>query len=320
MSETHQLRFGLISEQMRDVGRWLASAQRAEELGFSTFLLRDHFIADAFGPQFAPVPALMTIANRTTSLRIGSLVFDNDYRHPVLLAQEVATLDLLSGGRFELGIGAGWLRDEYEQAGMAFDAPGTRVSRLEEALRVIKGLLTSEPFTFTGEHYQIAGLQSFPQPTQRPHPPILIGAGSKRMLEIAGREADIVNILPKALPAGSISEDPTERLAATIERKIAVIREAAGARFADIELSLFATIRLTDDPQGEAERLIAERGWQDASVDDVLEMPAVFLGPVERVVELMQERRERYGVSYYIIDDEEMETVAPVVQRAAGRW
>src|SRR5690242_18293763 len=262
MSETHRLRFGLISEQMRDVSWWLASAQRAEELGFSTFLLRDHFIADAFGPQFAPVPALMTIANRTTSLRIGSLVFDNDYRHPVLLAQEVATLDLLSGGRFELGIGAGWLRDEYEQAGMTFDAPGTRVSRLEEALHVVKGLLTSEPFTFTGEYYQIAGLQSFPQPAQRPHPPILIGAGSKRMLEIAGREADIVNILPKALPAGAISEDPTERLAATIEQKIALIREAAGARFAGIELSLFATIRLTDEPTSAAERLIEERDWQ----------------------------------------------------------
>jgi probable F420-dependent oxidoreductase len=314
-----RLRFGLISEQMRDITRWLASAQRAEDLGFSTFLLRDHFIADAFGPQYAPVPALMTIANRTTSLRIGSLVFDNDYRHPVLLAQEAATLDLLSGGRFELGIGAGWLRDEYERAGMTFDAPGARVSRLEEALQVVKGLFSGVPFSFTGEYYQITGLQAFPLPAQQPHPPILIGAGSKRMLEMAGREADIVNILPKALPAGSISEDPTERLAATIERKLAVIREAAGARFADIELSLFATIRLTDDPQGEAERLIVERGWQGASVDDVLAMPANFIGPVERVVELMQERRERYGVSYYIIDDEEMETVAPVVQYAVGQ-
>jgi hypothetical protein len=138
------------------------------------------------------------------------------------------------------------------------------------------------------------------------------------MLELAGREADIVNILPKALPVGAISEDHTERLAATIEQKIAVIRQAAGARFTGIELSLFATIRLTDDHQSAAERLIAERDWQGASVDDVLEMPAVFLGSVERVVELMQERRERYGVSYYIIADEEMETVAPVVQHAAG--
>jgi probable F420-dependent oxidoreductase len=319
MSEMPRLRFGLISEQMRDVSWWLASAQRAEDLGFSTFLLRDHFIADAFGPQLAPVPALMTIASRTTSLRIGSLVFDNDYRHPVLLAQEAATLDLLSGGRFELGLGAGWLRDEYERAGMTFDAPGARVSRLEESLHVIKGLFSGEPFTFTGEHYQILGLRAFPPPAQRPHPPILIGAGSKRMLELAGREANIVNILPKALPAGSISEDPTERLAATIEQKIDLIREAAGARFAGIELSLFATIRLTDDPVRVAERLIAKRGWQGASVDDVLAMPATFLGPVERVVELMLERRERYGVSYYIIPDEEMETVASVVQRAAGR-
>jgi probable F420-dependent oxidoreductase len=318
MSERHWLRFGLISEQMRDLTRWLASAQRAEELGFATFLLRDHFIADAFGPQFAPVPALMTIANRTTSLRIGSLVFDNDYRHPVLLAQETATLDLLSGGRFELGVGAGWLRDEYERAGMPFDAPGTRVSRLEEALGVVKGLFSDEPFTFTGEYYQIAGLQSFPQPAQRPHPPLLIGAGSKRMLELAGREADIVNILPRALPAGAISEDFTERLEATIEQKIALIRQAAGARFTGIELSLFATIRLTGDPTRAAERLIKERGWQGVSVDDVMAMPAVFLGPVERVVELMVERRKRYGVSYYIIADEEMEAVAPVVQRATG--
>jgi probable F420-dependent oxidoreductase len=261
----------------------------------------------------------MTIANRTTSLRIGSLVFDNDYRHPVLLAQEMATLDLLSGGRFELGIGAGWLRDEYEQAGMTFDTPGMRVSRLEEALRVVKGLLTSEPFTFTGEYYHIAGLQVFPQPAQRPHPPILIGAGSKRMLEMAGREADIVNILPKALPVGAISEDPSERLAATITQKIDVIREAARARFDGMELSLFATIRLTDDPRRAAEGLMEERDWQNASVEDVLEMPAVFLGSVERVVELMQERRERYGVSYYIIADEEMEVLAPVVQRATGQ-
>jgi probable F420-dependent oxidoreductase len=314
-----RLRFGLISEQMRDVDVWLASAQRAEDLGFSTFLLRDHFTADAFGPQFAPVPALMTIANRTTSLRVGSLVFDNDYRHPVLLAQEAATLDLLSGGRFELGIGAGWLRDEYEQAGMDFDAPGTRVSRLEEALRVLKGLFLGEPFTLSGEHYHIAGLQAFPLPAQRPHPPVLLGAGSKRMLELAGREADIVNILPKALPAGSISEDSTERLAATITQKVDVIRQAAGTRFADIELSLFATIRLTDDPQRAAETLIAERDWGGASLDDVLAMPAVFLGSVERVVELMLERRERYGVSYYIIPDEELEAIAPVVQGAAGR-
>jgi len=318
MNETHRLRFGLISEQMRDVTRWLASAQRAEDLGFSTFLLRDHFIVDAFGPQFAPVPALMTIANRTRSLRIGSLVFDNDYRHPVLLAQETATLDLLSGGRFELGIGAGWLRDEYDRAGMAFDAPGARVSRLEEALHVVKGLLPGEPLTFSGEYYHIDGLRSFPQPMQRPHPPILIGAGSKRMLALAGREANIVNILPKALPAGVISEDPSERLAAKITQKTDVIREAAGARFAEIELSLFATIQLTDDPRFQAERLIAERGWRGVTADEVLAMPAIFLGSVEHVVELMLERRERYGVSYYIIPDEEMDAVAPVVQRAAG--
>jgi alkanesulfonate monooxygenase SsuD/methylene tetrahydromethanopterin reductase-like flavin-dependent oxidoreductase (luciferase family) len=169
-----------------------------------------------------------------------------------------------------------------------------------------------------GNYYHIADLQTFPQPAQRPHPPILIGAGSKHMLELAGREANIVNILPKALPAGAISEVVSERLASAIEQKMTWIRQAAGPRFVELELSLFATIELTDDPRRAAERLIDARDWQGVTVDEVMDMPAVFLGSVERVVELMLERRERYGVSYYIIPDAEIEDVSAVVRLAAG--
>src|SRR5215211_8610111 len=172
----------------------------------------------------------MAAAGATRTLRVGSLVLDNDYRHPVVLAKEAATLDLLSEGRFELGIGAGWLRDEYERAGMPFDPPAVRVGRLEESLQVLKGLLAGSALTFKGEHSTVDGIAGFPVPVQRPHPPLMIGAGSRRMLGIAGREADIVGILPKALPDGTISDDLAERTPETLKRKVGWVREAAGDR------------------------------------------------------------------------------------------
>jgi probable F420-dependent oxidoreductase len=178
-------RFGVVGEGIRSGRQLLERACRAEELGYATLLLRDHFVAEPFGDQLAPMVALTAAAAATRTLRVGSLVLDNDYRHPVLLAKEAATLDLLSGGRFELGIGAGWLREEYRRAGMPFDAPGVRVGRFEESLRVLKGLLAGPAFTFAGAHYSVTGLEGFPRPVQRPRPPILVGAGSKRMLGIA---------------------------------------------------------------------------------------------------------------------------------------
>ena len=200
------------------------------------------FIQGDFNHQLAPIPALMAAADATTTLRVGSLVFANDYRHPIMLAKEAATLDLLSEGRFELGIGAGWLRSEYEQTGIPFDPPGIRVERMQEALLILKGAFAEQPLTFAGKHYTITHLESFPKPSQKPHPPLLIGAGSKRMLSIAAREADIIGILPKALTNGTISEDPTERFAETLAQKVEWIRQAAGERFDEIELSMVVTI------------------------------------------------------------------------------
>ena len=170
MNKLRPFRFGVICEQMQSAEEWVTKTRQAEDYGYATFLIRDHFIREPFGDQFAPLIALMAAANATRTLRIGSLVLDNDYRHPVMLAKEAATLDLLSEGRFELGIGAGWLRTEYEQAGMAFESAGSRVSRLEEAIHVLKGLFADQPLTFTGNHFTVTNLNGFPRPVQRPHP------------------------------------------------------------------------------------------------------------------------------------------------------
>src|SRR5438874_3181345 len=226
MTRRRPFRFGVICERMQSAEEWITKAHQAEDYGYATLLIRDHVTREPFGDQLAPLIALMAAANATKTLRIGSLVLDNDYRHPVMLAKEAATLDLLSGGRFELGIGAGWLRSEYEQAGMVFESAGVRVSRLEEAIQVLKGLFADRPLTFAGNHYTITNLNGFPKPAQRPHPPILVGAGSKRMLALAAREADIVGILHKAMPDGTISEEITERLPAKLAKNVEWYRQA----------------------------------------------------------------------------------------------
>ena len=318
MHNSRLFRFGVINEQVLPAEQWIAHVRRVEAQGYSTFLIRDHFVPDYFGDQFAPIAALMAAAGATQTLRVGSLVFDNDYRHPALLAKEAATIDLLSGGRLELGLGAGWLRAEYEQAGMPFDPPGVRISRLEEAIRIIKGLFADEPLTFAGQHYTIANLRGIPKPAQRPRPPILIGAGQKRMLMLAGREADIVGILTTSVAGGTLTADPAERLAGAVAQKVEWVRQGAGERFHELELSLAPTIIVTDQRRRRTEQYIHERGWQDISVEQVWEMPAVFVGSIDQIIEDMRARRERYGFSYFVISDHDMAEAAPIVARLAG--
>jgi alkanesulfonate monooxygenase SsuD/methylene tetrahydromethanopterin reductase-like flavin-dependent oxidoreductase (luciferase family) len=209
--------------------------------------------------------------------------------------------------------------DRLEEPPAREDPVAVRVGRLEESLKVVKGLLAGGPLAFTGAHYSVSGLEGFPPPVQRPHPPILVGAGSRRMLGIAGREADIVGILPRALPDGTISEALSERSSAMVAEKVGWVREAAGDRFDRVELSMVATVRVAGDHVAAAERLAAEEGWGGGAAERVLEMPSVFLGPVERIVDQLRERRERYGFSYYVVPDGAMEAVAPVVERLAGR-
>ena len=314
MSKRHPFRFGVINEQMKAPSAWFDHVRRVEALGYTTLLLRDHFVPDFFGDQYAPLVALMAAASVTTTLRLGTMVIDNDYRHPVMLAKEAATLDCLSGGRFELGIGAGWLRTEYEQAGLPFDRAGVRIDRLEESIRVMKGIWAEAPTTFAGQHYQVTGINGVPKPLQRPHPPLLIGGGKERMLKLAGREADIVGILTSDVSSGTLISDIRERMAAAVHQKIDWIRQGAGDRFDQIELSLIPTIIFTDDRRSHIAALIRQQGW-DITVEAVLQMPSMLIGSVEEMAQDLQTRRESYGFSYYVVADDQMEAFAPVVAR-----
>lgn len=318
MPAVQPFRFGVINEHMSTRQHWIAQARQAEALGFSTMLIRDHFVPDFFGAQFAPFAALMAAADATTTLRIGNLVIDNDYRHPVVLAKEAATLDLLSEGRFELGLGAGWLQVEYDQAGLPFDAAGVRISRMEEAITILKGLFAQGPVTFSGSHYQIRDLEGFPKPVQRPHPPLLIGGAGKKMLAIAAREANIVHLMPRTISTGTLVSDPRDRLTACVAEKIGWLRESAGERFAQLQLSLGATIVVSDARRSATEQLIQREAWQVVSVEDVWDMPSIFVGSLDQIATDMAERRETLGFSYFIVSDNEMDDCADVVARVAG--
>ena len=307
-----------MAESVRSHKAVLDTARRAEDEGFSTFLIRDHFIAEPFGHQLAPLTTLATVASVTKRLRIGSLVFGSAYRHPVLLAKEIATLDVVSEGRVDLGLGTGFSRTEYEQAGMPFEPPRLRLERLEEVLHVLKGLFAEGRFTFAGKHYSVTDLDSFPKPVQRPHPPILIGGAGPRLLSVAAREADIIGLQTVGTKDGVVSRESEARLAETVMQKIRSVRQTAGPRFDEIELSSFASVIVTDHREEAAERFAHEQGWTVIPTEKVLEMPSVFIGTIEQITADMQMRREQFGFSYYVTSDHSMEEVAPIVRRLAG--
>jgi probable F420-dependent oxidoreductase len=312
MSKAHPLRFGVAAESAPSAELWANLVQKAEDLGYATFLLADHFVNE-----FPPIVALMAAADATKRLRVGSFVFDNDFRHPVLLAKEVATLDLLSGGRFELGIGAGWHRREYEQVGLPFDSAGIRISRLEEAVHIIKAFFTQETVTFAGKYYTVTDVKAFPKPLQRPHPPLFMGGGGKRFLSLAGREADIIGLHLKVNDDGTV--EPSERSGEALAQKIAWVRQAAGERFEAIELNLLiGIIIITQDQRQAAEELIRPHGKPGVTAEQLLASPYLLIGSVEQIVERIQKLHEQFGISYFVIDSEQMEVFAPVVARLSG--
>jgi probable F420-dependent oxidoreductase len=319
MGGRRPFRFGVIHEHAQQPVTWGPHLRRVEDLGFATFLIRDHFRPDFFGDQPAPLVALASAAGLTTRLRLGTMVLAADYRHPVMLAKEAATLDQLSGGRLELGLGAGWLQREYESAGLAFEPAATRIDRLEETIRILDGLFGDGAFSFAGKHYTISDLDGYPKPAQRPRPPLLIGGGRRRILTLAGRAADIVGILTTSVATGTLVDDAAERLAGSVSQKLAWVREGAGARYSGIELSLIPTLVLDEDRERAAGDLITSRGWRGVTPADVLAMPSVFIGSVERVADQMEERRARYGFSYYVVSDRQLDVAAPLVARLAAR-
>jgi probable F420-dependent oxidoreductase len=310
-------RFGVINETTPPADEWRRMVRRAEQLGYDILLIRDHLIPDVFGDQLGPIAALATAAAITERLRIGTLVLSNDYRHPALLAKECATLSALSGGRFELGIGAGWLRAEYQQAGLPFEGAGARIERLEESLRVLRGLWAPGAFSMAGRFYQIDQIEGTPRLTQPP--PILLGGGKRSMLQLAGRAADIISMLTTSVASGAMQQDPEERMPASVLQKLDWVREGAGARFDQIELSLIPSVVITDDRRAAAERFIQERGWSGVSPEQIWEMPSVFIGTLEQIAADMWARRAAYGFSYYVVSDTQAEQFAPLVARLAGQ-
>jgi probable F420-dependent oxidoreductase len=234
----------------------------------------------------------------------------------VVLAKEAATIDVLSGGRFELGLGSGWLREEYDQAGISFDAPGTRIERLTEAVAIVKGLLGDAPVTLAGRHYTITGLQGRPSPVQRPHPPLLIGGGGPRTLSLAAREASIVGLVPRARRDGG-GLDRGDFGEAALREKIGWVREAAGDRFEALELhALIQAVIVSDQRSVAAEQVAARFG---AGREVLLESPYLLIGSVDGICETLRQRREAYGISYLTVFDRDVEVFAPVVERLAGR-
>ncbi len=314
MSHDHPFRFAaqLSTTSGVTARSWADQAQRAEDLGYSALLMPDHF-----GDQLAPVPALAAVAAATSTLRMGSLVFGNDYRHPVVLAKEAATLDVLSEGRFELSLGAGWMRTDYEQAGMTYDTPRVRVERFEEAVQVIQGLLrTDGPFSFDGTYYQVSEHTLAPRPVQRPGPPLIIGGGGKRVLSFAARFADIVSINVNLREGTGGPETAPNASPERTRQKVAWVREAAGDRFGGLELNaLIGFVMITDDAKGMAGAMAPHFG---ISPDDALHIPLALLGTLDEMAEELEWRRQEYGISYWSIEADCWEDLGPVVSKLTG--
>jgi probable F420-dependent oxidoreductase len=290
-------------------------ARAAEDLGVTTFVLPDHLV-----PQLAPVPYLATVAALSEKLRISAFVHNNDLRHPAVLAQDLASLDVLSAGRLDVAIGAGWNEPEYRAIGLPFDPVAVRQARLAEAITVLKGCFGEGPFSFAGEHYTITDYDAYPKPVQRPHPPMLIGGGGRKTLQLAGREADIVGLAPRILSGQRA--DPSSITWAATEEKLAWVRDAAGDRFDALEFNVYPSqwpIVVTDDLHGEARKVIdrmRERSGQELTEQEVIDSPHIFIGSVDRFVEKFRELRERLGINSFLVGS--LDELGPVVERLAG--
>lgn len=291
------------------------TVRRAEAIGIDTLVIPDHLIE-----QMAPVAAMTAIAAISDRLRVSAFVLNNDLRHPAVLAQELASLDALSGGRLDIAIGAGWNRAEYEAIGLSFDPTPVRQARLAEAVAVLKGCFRPGPFSFAGEHYAIADYDAYPKPVQQPHPPFLIGGGGRRTLTLAAREASIVGFAPR-IRAGGVPDLASISFEATRE-KVAWVREAAGDRFADLELNVYPSmtgISLTDEPIAEAREVVErleERTGTRLTPEELLDSPHIFIGTQDDFVAKFRRLRAELGITSIMVGA--VGELDAVVERLAG--
>jgi len=311
-------RFLTSPEENLDFAALTALARKAEAVGCSAFVLPDHLME-----QYAPMPLLATVAAVTERLRVGTFVLNICLRHPAVLAQDLATLDALSGGRLDIGLGAGWNKPEHDAIGIPFEPVGVRIKRLTEAIAILKGCFAEGAFSFAGEHYTVAEYDGAPKPTQRPHPPIFLGGGGRRLLTLAAREAQIVGLAPRLVQGASPRLDARSITAAATEEKIGWIREAAGDRFGELELNTYPSggpMVVTNDPRAEArrraDRIRAQTGVE-LTVEEILDSPHVFIGSIGDLTRKFVELRERFGISSFLIDD--LDALAPVVEELAGQ-
>ena len=303
-------RFSVMAGSTADAAAWKALARRAEDLGYDAFMVPDHL-----GRQLAPIAALATVAAATTRLRIAPFVFANDFRHPLILAGEAATLDLLSGGRLLLGLGAGWRVTDYRQLGLPYDEPRVRVDRLVESVGIVKRLLRGEVVTHAGTHYHLDRARLAPLPVQRPHPPLIIGGGGPRMLRFAAREADVVGLLPQFDPRGRpIVAQATD---AATRAKAALVREAAGDRWPSIDVNILVFYAgLVGGREGPVTSAL---NAAKAAAVSLVGTPYVLHGTPGRVRDILLRRREAWGLNSYTIAAGSMESMAPIVEALAGR-
>jgi probable F420-dependent oxidoreductase len=305
-------RFGVQLSGPANAKGWVEAIRRIEDLGYATATMPDHFTG-----QLAPMPALSVAAAASTSLRIGALVLANDYKHPVVLAKELATLDVLSEGRVEIGLGAGWMESDYRASGLAYDRPGVRIDRFAEGIAVLKGAMGDEAFSFAGEHYTITDYDGQPKPVQRPHPPLLVGGGGRRLLTIAAREADIIGI-NGTLAAGVVGPEAVATMTReAVDERIALVREAAGDRIEEIELNIRVFfVSVTDDRAGVLAGVASMFGVDEAMV---AASPFALVGSTAAMADELLRRREELGFSYIIVGGDDVDAFAPVVAQLAGR-
>ena len=304
-------RFGVQVSKETTAKGWAELARRTEAAGYEVLTMPDHFT-----DQLAPIPALMAAASATTTLRVGALVFDNDYKHPVVLAKELATIDLLSDGRLDIGLGAGWMISDYEEAGMPYDSPKVRIDRFIEGVAVIRGAMAEGAFSFSGDHYTITNYNGQPKPIQS-RPPLLIGGGGKRVLSYAAREADIIGI-NGTLTAGVVGPEALSTMTAeSVDEKVAIVAAAGAHRINDIEMNIRTFfVKVTNDRAATVEGISSMFG---VSKDMIDASPFALIGSVEECIEQLLERRERWGFSYTIVGAENIDECAPIVAALRGK-
>lgn len=303
-------RFGAAAFSATSGAQWADRARQIEDLGYSPLVIGDHIGSGMLGP----FSALAAAAAVTATLHIGTTTFANDFRHPAVLAKEAATLDLISDGRFELGLGAGWAERQYDLAGFAFDPARTRVARLNEAVQIIQRLWSGEAVVFAGQHYRLNGLQLNPRPSRPLR--LFIGGSGKRVLSMAGQYASTAGILERSLPDGSGSDAGSETLE-TVATKVAWVHEAAVGRDGEVEIAaLIRKVVVTNDRESAAATLATERG---ITPSQALASPYFLLGTVDEITAQLGTLRARTGISYVSVFPADVEPFAPLVARLAGR-